>query len=211
MADIQIDPRHEGALLIYQCTGQVPAAYLVQRRGPAMLPCGSSRQGRQGASARRETGIDISAGSRPLAHHRIRAKESPHTSSLSIPSLSWRQRSMHSTFDMSVDAPPLTLPVSWRHRASPRPLSNSLSIPPPHPHPSPPCRQGIPLAKACMSPSSWADAGRGFGPVGDIRLLADLTTITPVPWHPSHAFAQVAKNNSKKSKSNNQKGWGLRD
>ena len=54
--------------------------------------------------------------------------------------------------------------------------------------------QGPALTKACMCLPCWGDEpapGSGFGVVGDVRLLVDLGSIRLLPWHPSHAIAQV--------------------
>lgn len=51
------------------------------------------------------------------------------------------------------------------------------------------------LNKAAMCLVSWGDVpapGSGVGPVGDVRLVADLFTIKQLPWHPSHAMVQVS-------------------
>lgn len=57
---------------------------------------------------------------------------------------------------------------------------------------------GMALNKAAMCLVSWGDVpapGSGVGPVGDVRLVADLSTIKQLPWHPSHAMVQASMYN----------------
>lgn len=54
--------------------------------------------------------------------------------------------------------------------------------------------QGVNLTIACLALPAWGDCPAYFGPVGDIRLRADLSTLRPLPWHPTHAIAHTTMN-----------------
>jgi hypothetical protein len=53
-------------------------------------------------------------------------------------------------------------------------------------------QHGVGLTQACMAMPVFADMvapNSGLAPVGEVRLMPDAHTMTPLPWYPAHKMA----------------------